>query len=103
MTVIASQLPPGVDVPTSSSNSAPSPIFQQVIDQQVIDARPPQVPEEPPVQWHIPKLWLKVEDMASAGSLRVFKALGVNPVAFLHECVVTIYELLYTRDSAPKK
>ncbi|PVF99944.1 plant basic secretory protein [Serendipita vermifera] len=64
--------------------------------------RPPQEPEKPPIPWNIPKMWLKVEDMASEGSLRVFKALGVNPVAFLHECVVTIYELLYTRESAPK-
>ena len=83
MTATSTVLPPGVTpAPTQTPSTAPVP------------------PSEP--EWPIPKLLFIVEDMACPGGVKVFQGLD-NPAAFLQNCIINIYKLLYTKKTVPTK
>jgi len=60
----------------------------------------PVPPSEP--EWPTPKLVFVVEDMATPGGVRVFRALK-DPAEFLQMCINNICKLLYTKKSVRTK
>lgn len=51
-------------------------------------------------EFKIPKLHWKIEDLETKGAERVFLHC-TNPVKLLKECIIAIFDLLYTAESCP--
>lgn len=51
--------------------------------------------------WPIPKLLLRVNDLASPGSTTFFE--HVNPASALRDAVLAVFQSLYTPQTVPQK
>ena len=61
--------------------------------------RPP--PADPHASWPIPKLTVRVDDLAHPGAQLFFQS--VSPYEALKEAVIAVYSWLYTIESVPRK
>lgn len=81
----SSQSPPPADTVQS-----PLPEYLQRFEQQLPPKR----------EYKTPKLHWKIEDLETKGAERVFLHC-TNPVKLLKECIIAIFDLLYTAETCP--
>jgi len=78
--------------PPSDAIPSPLPEYLQLFERQLPPKR----------EYKIPKLHWKIEDLETNGAERVFLHC-TNPVKLLRECIIAIFDLLYTAESCPTK